>query len=150
MTEHPNATLLRKGYEAIARGDLPSVLELFAENGVMHVSGAGPLAGRHTGREAIGQAFAGLFAWTGGTVKLEIGDIFADDHHAIATVRESATRASDGLVLDVHEMHLFRMADGSALEFWDIPAGPDREAHEAFFAESPTPTSTSGMAVDSE
>jgi ketosteroid isomerase-like protein len=134
MSEHPNIALLRQGYEAIATGDLPSVLSLFADDAVMHVNGAGPLAGNHKGKEAIGHAFAGLFEWTGGTVRLQIGDIFADDDHAIALVHESATRARDGLTLDVNEVHLFRMAQGSAIEFWDIPADGDREAHEAFFA----------------
>jgi uncharacterized protein len=134
MSEHPNVALLRSGYEAIATGDLPRVLSLFAEDGVVHINGEGPLAGHHQGMEAIGQAFAGLFGWTGGTVSLQVQEIFADDDHAIALVRETATRASDGLTLDVHEVHLFRLVNGSAAEFWDIPAERDRAAHEAFFA----------------
>jgi uncharacterized protein len=132
MSEHPNVALLRKGYDAIAQGDLLSVLQLFAENGVMHVGGTGPLSGDHQGREAIGEAFAGLFEWTGGTVRLQVGEIVADDQHAVATVRETARRASDGLLLDVSEVHLFRMVNGAAAEFWDLPT--DRDAHDAFFA----------------
>jgi ketosteroid isomerase-like protein len=131
LSEHPNAALLRKGYDAIARGDLLSVLQLFAEDGVMHVGGTGPLSGDHQGREAIGEAFAGLFEWTGGTVRLQIGEIVADDQHAVANVRETARRASDGLMLDVSEVHLFRMVSGLAVEFWDLPT--DRDAHDAFF-----------------
>jgi ketosteroid isomerase-like protein len=134
MSEHPNLARMREGYEAIAGGDLANVLDLFADDGVMHVGGHGPLSGDHTGRAAIGDAFAGLFEWTGGTVKLEVSQLFADDHNAVALVRETAQRASDGLTLDVSEVHLFRMVNGVAVEFWDVPADQDREAHDAFFA----------------
>jgi uncharacterized protein len=133
MSEHPNLARMRRGYAAIAQGDLPTVLDLFAEDGVMHVGGVGPLSGDHAGRAAIGDAFAGLFEWTGGTVKLDVGQLFADDHHAVALVRETAQRASDGLTLDVSEVHLFRMVNGDVVEFWDLPADHDREAHDTFF-----------------
>jgi uncharacterized protein len=134
MSEHPNLSRMRNGYEAIAQGDLPTVLDLFATDGVMHVGGKGPLSGDHTGRAAIGDAFAGLFEWTAGTVKLDVTQLFADDNNAVAIVRETARRASDGLSLDVSEVHLFRMVNGEVVEFWDLPADHDREAHDAFFA----------------
>jgi ketosteroid isomerase-like protein len=135
MSEHPNVSLVRQGYEAIGRGDLPAVLSLFAEDGVMHIAGNGPLTGDHKGREAIGQVFAGLVEWTGGTISLQVGDVFADDGHAIVLVRETAERARDGLMLDVNEVHIFHLSDGAALEFWDLPADGQRAEHDAFFAE---------------
>jgi ketosteroid isomerase-like protein len=133
MSEHPNVGVLRKGYEAMAQGDLPAVLGLFAENGVLHVKAQAPLGGDHKGREAIGQALGHLFDWTGGTVSMEVKEIFADDDHAVVLVHETATRAADGTSLDVHEAHLFRLKNGEATEFWDMPAEPDRGIHDAFF-----------------
>jgi uncharacterized protein (TIGR02246 family) len=133
MSEHPNTALIRQGYDAIARGDLPAVLGLFAEDGVLHVNSEGPLGGDHKGREAISGVFTGLFEWTGGTIKLDVTEIFADEDHAIARVRETAERATDGLKLDVSEVHLFRLQGGLAVEFWDLPSDADRAAHDAFF-----------------
>ncbi|HVA07920.1 MAG TPA: nuclear transport factor 2 family protein [Acidimicrobiales bacterium] len=133
MSEHPNVAVLRKGYDAMAQGDLPTVLGLFAEDGVMHVNAPAPLGGDHKGREAIGQALGHLVEWTGGTVSLQVREIFADDDHAVVLVRETATRAADGAALDVSEAHLFRLKNGEATEFWDMPAGPDRVAHDEFF-----------------
>jgi ketosteroid isomerase-like protein len=134
MSEHPNLARMRAGYDAIAQGDLPTVVDLFAAEGVMHVGGEGPLSGDHAGRAAIGEAFVGLFEWTGGTVKLDVSQLFADDHNAVAIIRETAQRARDGLTLDVREVHLFRLVNGDVVEFWDIPADHDRETHDAFFA----------------
>src|SRR5512132_120335 len=60
------------------------------------------------------------------------GGCFAGDHHAIAHVRETATRAADGARLDVREAHVFHLdPDGRATEFWNVHADP--EAYEAFF-----------------
>jgi ketosteroid isomerase-like protein len=134
MSEHPNVGVLRRGYQAIAAGDLSGALALFTEDAVMHIRANGPLGGDHAGRDAIGRALAGLVEWTGGTVLLDVEEIFADDEHALAVIRETATRASDALALDVREIHLYRIVDGLAAEFWDLPADRDREAHESFFS----------------
>jgi ketosteroid isomerase-like protein len=133
MSEHRNVSRLRSGYEAMGQGDLPKVLDLFATDGVMHIGAEGPYSGAHRGHDAIGEALVGLFEWTGGTMKFSVEDIFADDDHAVAVIRETAQRASDGLTLDVRESHLFRLVDGLATEFWDLPADADRDAHDAFF-----------------
>ena len=81
MGEHPNTALLRKGYEAMAAGDLPGVVGMFAPDGVMHVGGDGPFTGAQQGQEAIAQTLGGLFEWTGGTMRLEVEQIFADDQN---------------------------------------------------------------------
>ena len=135
MPEHPTVTLVRGAYEALSRGDVPGLLAAFTGDAVLHVSADGPLGGDHQGPEAISQMLAGLFEWTGGTVTLDVEEIFADDSHAIVSVRERAKRARDDLPLDVREVHLLRMVDGKAAEFWDIPADADREAHDLFFAD---------------
>jgi hypothetical protein len=59
-------------------------------------------------------------------------DVFADDHHAVANVRETATRA-DGARLDVREAHVFHLdPDGRATDWWNIHGDP--EAYETFFS----------------
>lgn len=134
MGEHTNTALLRTGYEALAQGDVEAVLAMFSADCVMHIGGDGPLSGQHKGREAIGRALGGIVEWTGGTVRLDVEEVFADDHNGIVIVHETGTRVSDGLTLDVRESHVFRFCDGAAVEFFDVPADDDREAHDAFFS----------------
>lgn len=49
MVDHPNAELLRKGYEAFDKGDMAVLTELFAENVVWHAPGDSPISGEHRG-----------------------------------------------------------------------------------------------------
>ncbi|MGH8999526.1 MAG: nuclear transport factor 2 family protein [Acidimicrobiia bacterium] len=133
MAEHRNVDRVRRAYAAFAAGDLPSVLEEFAPDGVMHAGGDGPFSGDHKGREAIGAMLIGAFQFTGATQALELGGIYADDLHGIVNVRETATRESDGATLDMPEVHLMAFGpDGKITDFWDIPE--DHDVHDDFFS----------------
>ena len=39
MADHPNATLLRKGYAAFGQGDMATLTDLFSEDVVWHFPG---------------------------------------------------------------------------------------------------------------
>jgi ketosteroid isomerase-like protein len=68
MSEHPNATLLRAGYDAFATGDMAALDALFADDVVWHVAGRSPLSGEHKGKgEVFGTFFAGLAERSGGS-----------------------------------------------------------------------------------
>lgn len=132
MAEHPNATRIRTAYAAFAAGDLAAVLDQFDPEVVTHLAGDGQLAGFQKGRDGLSAVIANAFELTGGTQRLDVQQVFADADHAVVHVRERATRAADGVTLDVQEVHLLALgADGRMREFRDIPADPDR--HDAFF-----------------
>jgi uncharacterized protein len=42
---HPNAALLRRGYSAFTKGDIGTVLGVFADDISWHVPGRSPLSG---------------------------------------------------------------------------------------------------------
>ncbi len=47
---HPNADLLRKGYDAFSKGDLDTIRnEVFSPDIVFHVAGRNPLSGDYQG-----------------------------------------------------------------------------------------------------
>jgi uncharacterized protein len=132
MAEHPNVPRIRQAYTALAAGDLPTVLGQFAPDVIFHVGGDGPLAGAQKGVEGATAALVHGFEVTGGTQRFDVRNVFADDDHAVVHVRETATRAADGVTLDVEEVHLFSFNDeGLVAELWDIPADPT--THDAFF-----------------
>lgn len=132
MAEHANATTIRNIYSSFTAGDVPAVLARFTPDLVFHVAGDGPLAGEQKGHDGLLAVLGSGRETSGGTQRFEVRNVFADADHAVAHVRETATRASDGAALDVEEVHLVRLdADGLIAEFWDIPADPD--AHDAFF-----------------
>ena len=117
MAEHPNVTLLRRGYEAFAQGDMDTLNNLFADNIVWHEGGRNPLSGDYKGIEQVLGLFGKLFELTEGTIKVEVHDILANDEHAVALVTISASRKGkrfSGTSVDV-----FHVRDGKAAEFWD-------------------------------
>ena len=48
-----NTNVLRRAYDAFAKGDIPTVLGLLADNIRWHVPGRSPLSGDYTGHEGV-------------------------------------------------------------------------------------------------
>lgn len=129
MSDHPDAELLRQGYDAFARGDLETVGSLFDQAIEWHVSG-GPLAGTYKGPDQVFGFFGQLIERSGGTFRLEIHDILASDEHVVVLVRERAEREDQ--VFDANAVHVWHIRGGKATEFWGIPE--DVGAFERFWA----------------
>ncbi len=131
MSEHPNVQRVRDAYDAFARADLAAALKDLAPDAVFHFNGSGPLSGDHVGVDAISAALVGTFELTAGTQKLDVASVFADDHHGVVVLHETASRP-DGATLDVDEVHLLSIdRAGRITDFWDLPSDP--EAHDRFF-----------------
>jgi ketosteroid isomerase-like protein len=131
MAEHPNVQRIRDAYAAFAVGDLTTALKDLAPDAVFHFNGSGPLSGDRTGADDISAGLIGVFELTGGTQKLDIASVFADDHHGVVVLHETASRP-DGAALDVDEVHVLAIdGEGRITELWDVPNDP--EAHDRFF-----------------
>ena len=88
---------------------------------MFHFNGSGPNSGDHTGVDEITKALIATFELTGGTQKLDIASTFADDHHGVVVMRETASRP-DGATLDVNEVHVLAInSDGKITDLWDLP-----------------------------
>ena len=118
MAEHPNVALLRKGYDAFAKGDMPTLTDVFAEDVVWHLPGRNPVSGVHRGREAVFAGFAKFFELSGGTLKLDDHTILGDDDHAVALNRATASRA--GKKLDLLGVDVYHIRNGKVTEFWSF------------------------------
>lgn len=119
MTDHPNAELLRKGYEAFAKGDMDAVQELFSDDIVWHNPGDNMLSGDYRGKGEVLGFFATLMQETGGNFGQEIHDLVASDDHGIVLVRQHSQRK--GKSLDQNGVHVWHMSGGKATEFWGFP-----------------------------
>ena len=118
MAEHPNVGLLRRGYEAFAKGDVATLTEVFSGDVVWHESGTGPISGEYRGREAV-LAFLGRFAaLSGGTFRVEPHDILANDEHGAVLSRATASR--QGKQLDALEVQVYHLRDGKVTEAWSF------------------------------
>jgi ketosteroid isomerase-like protein len=119
---HPNEELIRGGYEAFAKGDIPDVLSRFAEDIVWHVPGRSPVGGDYRGHDGVMSFFGKLMEMSGGTFALEVHDLLATDDHAVALIRATAER--DGTSRAFNSAHVWHVADGKATEFWALSTDP--------------------------
>ena len=119
MADHPNATLLRKGYAACGKGDMATLTDLFSEDVVWHLPGNNQLSGVHRGRDAVFAIFARTTQLSGGTFKIEVHDVLANDEHAVALTRGAASR--EGRQLRSLDTDVYHMSNGKVTEFWSFP-----------------------------
>ena len=115
---HPNEELLRRGYAAFSTGDMATVFGLFADDMLWHNGGSNQLTGDVRGHEAIMGFFGKLMEATGGTLRLEVHDVLANDTHGTVLVTAHADR--DGQPMAVREVNVWHIADGKATEFWSF------------------------------
>ena len=118
MADHPNATLLRNGYEAFGKGDMATITELFSEDVVWHAPGNSQLSGVHRGRDAVFAIFAKTTQLSGGTFKIEVHDVLANDEHAVALTRATASR--EGKTYDSLDTDVYHVSGGKVTEWWSF------------------------------
>jgi hypothetical protein len=71
-TEHPNAAVVRRGYEASNTADIATLTELVDESVVWHTPGRSPISGDYQGRDAVFGQFGRYGGDTGGTFRANV------------------------------------------------------------------------------
>ena len=123
MTEHPNVEYARRGYAAFGSGDLATLSELIADDAVWHAQGVGPLSGDYHGRDQVFGFFGRLAEETGGTFRLDVHDILANDEHTAVLATLTASRNGKSIEVPVVNVsHNDR--DGKITEFWTSTTDP--------------------------
>jgi uncharacterized protein len=118
---HPNVDLVQRGYEAFAAGDIATLNELFADDIVWHSPGNNQLSGTFRGKDEVFANLQKNVELTGGTFKLDIHTILADDDHAVTLLRATAQREG-GKSLDDNTVQVFHIKDGKVTESWLHPS----------------------------
>lgn len=119
MTQHPIATLLLEGYEALAKRDLAKLATLFNDDVIWHNHGSSPISGDYTGKDAVFGMFANILELTGNTGgRFEVHDIMANDEHPVSLLRARSSRPGTGKQLDVKEIHVCHVRNGRISEVW--------------------------------
>ena len=60
MSAQDNTQVVKKGYEAFSRGDIPGLISLLSEEIEWHVPGMGPLSGTYHGHKGVATFFQKL------------------------------------------------------------------------------------------
>jgi ketosteroid isomerase-like protein len=93
MPEHPNATLIRRLFQAFAERDAATVQSIIADDAVWRFPGTrGALAGEYHGRDEIIHFLASVPQLTGGTFRVDLQDVTAGDDRAVVLFTGHAER----------------------------------------------------------
>jgi ketosteroid isomerase-like protein len=130
MTEQTPAAVATTYFDALGRGDIPTVMAQFSDTVVWHQPGANKFSGDHAGVEGVGALLGGMMEASGGTFQLAVtGPAMVNGELVAVPVRFTGTRATasmnmagvDLLTLrdgKIAEVHLFS-EDGAAEDtFW--------------------------------
>ncbi|HYT30466.1 MAG TPA: nuclear transport factor 2 family protein [Actinomycetota bacterium] len=117
---HPNEELTRRGLDAFSKGDLSALDDLFDENIVWHVGGRSPLSGDYRGRQEVYGFFGKTMELSGGSFRLDVHDVLANDDHVVVLSTAHAERG--GKTLDNNGIQVLHVADGKVVESWLHPA----------------------------
>ena len=119
-----NVERLKRGYDALNRGDLSVVLALLDPDIEWHEPPFSPHAGAHRGRASFESFLRGwLESFEGFRVEPEQVVERGDD--LVAVVRQTGTGRASGLAVETRLAHVWTVEDGRAVR-WE--AVPDAEA----------------------
>ena len=88
-----------------------------------HVRGIGSLSGDYQGRDQVFGFFGRIAEETGGTFRLDIHDILANDEHTVSLATLAATRG--GKSIEVPVANVTHNRDGQITEFWSAVTDPE-------------------------
>ena len=125
-----NANIIRHGYDAFARADVPAVFEMLDPDITWHVPGSSPLSGDYKGHAEVGGFFARTMELSGGTFGIDIEDILAAGDLVVVLCTVSAER--HGQAWSSPEVHVWRVADGRAVAFREFQG--DERTEDAFWS----------------
>jgi uncharacterized protein (TIGR02246 family) len=121
---HPSESVIRRMYEAINRGDQGAFAKEFASDAIWHGGET-----RVTGRDAIAEIVDQLRKASGGTLRIDLHDVLANDDHAVALQITHAQR--DGRSLADRVVYVFHLREGKIVEAW---FSGDPRVQDAFWA----------------
>jgi ketosteroid isomerase-like protein len=116
---HANVETIQKAYAAFAEGDIATIMSMWTDDVVWHISGDHPLAGDHAGKEAAAGFLGGVMQNTGGTFRAELQNVLADDTNGYSLHKGTATK--DGEELESWEILGYGIRDGKIAEIWSFP-----------------------------
>lgn len=130
MAEHAHAALVRKGYEAFARGDMETLSGLMTNDCTHHVPGAHSLSGDYKGLDAVLEYYGQLAEQTDGTMRVELQHLFTDGRgHVMSVHRTTAQRR--GRSMDAMGGIVFRVVGDKITDLDECVE--DQDADDAFW-----------------
>jgi len=116
-----NVEALRRGYEALNRGELSEVRALLHPDLVWQEDLASPEAGAHPGSASF-QRFLRSWLESFDDFRIEPEEIIEDGDRLIALVHQSGKGRTSGVGVEVRIAHVWTVEDGRAVRWRSYPS----------------------------
>jgi ketosteroid isomerase-like protein len=131
MAEHPDITLIRKGYDAFNRADVATLSEILASDVEQHMVGDNLLSGDYKGLDNVLGFYGKLAELTGGTYGCDVESMFTDGCGKVVVVhRQRGER--NGRTITPRQALIFTVVGGKVVDLHDTTE--DLDAENAFWA----------------
>jgi hypothetical protein len=131
MAEHPDITLIRKGYDAFNRADIATLSEVLASDVEQHMVGDNLVSGDYKGLENVLGFYGKLAELTGGTYGVEIESVFTDGNGKVVVIHGQRGERN-GRKITARQALIFTVVAGKVVDLHDTTE--DLEAEDAFWA----------------
>jgi ketosteroid isomerase-like protein len=109
-TEAQNLEVMKRGYEAFAKGDIETLQTLFSADAIWNQTETGVLRGNYRGAQAILQYFGQLAHESQGSLRVEPQTMAASGDRVFVLERVTGTRK--GRTLDTMDVLVFKLNGG--------------------------------------
>jgi ketosteroid isomerase-like protein len=120
MSEQENIDVVKKGYEAFGRGDIPGLLMQLDANVSWVTPGPAelPTAGDRRGHQGVAEFFQQLAAVVDIT-RFETREFIAQGDRVVVLGEGTETVKATGKAVEFHFAHVFGVRDGKVVSFVD-------------------------------
>lgn len=119
---HPNEEALRRADEAQAGGDVQAMMDMFADDAVIHVGGRSKLGGDYKGKDQLMDVYGRFMQALGNIIEMKSHDILANDTHGIQLQTTTAER--DGQRITINAVGVMHFNNGKVTEAWFLDEDP--------------------------
>lgn len=119
---HPNEETLRRAEEAQGRGDVQGLMEMFADDAVIHIGGRSRLGGDYKGKDQLMEVYGRFLQSLGNIEEMSTHDLLANDTHGIQLQTIKAER--DGKRITINGFGVLHFTDGKVTEAWFLDDDP--------------------------
>lgn len=120
MSEQENIDVVKRGYQAFGRGDIPGLLMELDSNVSWVAFGPAelPTAGTRRGHQGVTEFFQQLAALVDIT-RFETKEFIAQGDRVVVIGEGTETVKATGKALEFHFAHVYRVRDGKVVSFVD-------------------------------
>ncbi|WP_200843552.1 nuclear transport factor 2 family protein [Pantoea sp. 18069] len=130
MSTEQNIEIVRRYFDAVARGDLAAVGDAFSSDIEWHQPGKGTLSGLHSGKEAVFALLGQFMERSAGSFRIDtVGPLMAQGDLVTTWLHFRAERP--GASISMSGVDVLRIADGRIREVWLF--SEDQAAEDAFW-----------------